>query len=329
VIRILIVDDVHAFAESAATLVSARTGIATDFVTDPDEALAEIEREPVAVVVLDQKMPKMPGTELFQRIKLIRPDIRAIMLTGEASADEVGTAIQTGYHDYLAKSRIEELPEKVVLQYTQQLAAAALDRPESPTVVWPRRWWRRLFRTTQIKLLTAVELNHRHIDQDAWRTIIQLNAGEQRKVTYQSSHTVEVTISQESKRALKATLNLQTKVLDSAVTSILEDSETITRTRTDKANASRSHSQEQTLSLPEPADPHAPTTVRARHFQQAPIYRKLLVTLQVRCSGCRTRTPVPLLIYIGTDQVATRHKDHLNDGTTRTLDTGFLPLSAD
>src|SRR5262249_19089883 len=103
VTRILIVDDVHAFAESASTLVGTRTGIDTDFATDPDEAMALIEREPVAVVVLDQKMPKMPGTELFQQMRMIRPDLRAIMLTGEASADEVGAAIQAGYHDYLAK----------------------------------------------------------------------------------------------------------------------------------------------------------------------------------------------------------------------------------
>ncbi|TQE19510.1 response regulator [Streptomyces ipomoeae] len=66
----------------------------------------------MSVVVLDQRMgPDLSGTELFQRLRAVRPDVRAIMLTGEASADEVGQALALGFHDYLPRAASPNCPE--------------------------------------------------------------------------------------------------------------------------------------------------------------------------------------------------------------------------
>lgn len=41
------------------------------------------------------------------------------MLTGEAGPDEVGQALELGFHDYLSKGRITELPARVLLQHVK------------------------------------------------------------------------------------------------------------------------------------------------------------------------------------------------------------------
>ena len=78
--------------------------------------------------------------------------------------------------------------------------------------------------------------------------------------------------------------------------------------------------------MPAQADPDSPAAVRARHFQQALIQRKVLVTLQASCKCCSLSAVIPMTLFVDTDLAATRHLDYLNDGTVRTVDTGVVPL---
>ncbi|XDD51350.1 EAL domain-containing protein [Leptospira sp. WS92.C1] len=58
----------------------------------------------VPVVICDQVMPGVKGDELLIRIHHKRPDIRKIMLTGQASADAVGNALNNAnLYRYLSK----------------------------------------------------------------------------------------------------------------------------------------------------------------------------------------------------------------------------------
>ncbi|MFK2724759.1 response regulator [Bacteroides fragilis] len=70
-------------------------------------------------MVLDQVMPGKKGTDLYKEIKNINPSIKAIMLTGEASSDEVGLAMRLGFSNYLNKGEILKLPEIVLSLYIQ------------------------------------------------------------------------------------------------------------------------------------------------------------------------------------------------------------------
>lgn len=74
-----------------------------------EEALAVLdtldpEQEVLAVVIVDQIMPGMTGTELLEVISGRAPDAMKILLTGQAGLDAVVHAINTfGLHQYIAK----------------------------------------------------------------------------------------------------------------------------------------------------------------------------------------------------------------------------------
>jgi two-component system probable response regulator PhcQ len=60
------------------------------------EALRTLASKRVDVVVADERMPGMTGTELLSRIRESYPDVMRIMLTGHASLDAAIRAINEG-----------------------------------------------------------------------------------------------------------------------------------------------------------------------------------------------------------------------------------------
>jgi len=60
------------------------------------EALAILEREPIAVLVADQRMPEMSGLEVIERAVALRPDVVPIILTGYTDVEALVSAINLG-----------------------------------------------------------------------------------------------------------------------------------------------------------------------------------------------------------------------------------------
>ncbi len=68
------------------------------------EALAQLEQAHIGVIVADQRMPEMSGTELLGQAMLHHPDIVRIILTAYADIDTLTEAINTGkVFQYIAK----------------------------------------------------------------------------------------------------------------------------------------------------------------------------------------------------------------------------------
>ncbi len=63
---------------------------------DPREALAELEKKEPAVVVSDQRMPGMTGTELLGKVKDKYPDATRIILSGHTEIEAILSAINQG-----------------------------------------------------------------------------------------------------------------------------------------------------------------------------------------------------------------------------------------
>ena len=326
---ILVVDDNVELARSAAALITNRTALKCAFASNAALAQDLVEQNRIAVAVLDQRMPEIPGTELYLRLKEVRPNLRAIMLTGEADTDEVGHALKIGFVDYLHKSRISNLPESVSRQYLHFLTAD-LDSLMSSTVrvVWPTSWLERRFRRREIRLLSLSVLDPEVIDVQDWKTVVQLNAGEQKRVANESTGSYSLSMENESQKALKAAMKLSPRTVKSATENILEYSKyNITRHRK-AVNRSIVRTVERTYSLPEASDnSHSAVSVRSRNFQQAKVRKKLLATYQVRCKCCDLSCVVPAVLYQDTGLVATRHQDILSDGSSVLVDTGLIFLT--
>lgn len=64
--------------------------------TDPTEALAALEAEDAAVVMSDQRMPRMSGVEFLRRAKALRPDTTRLLFTGYSDIKAVIDAINEG-----------------------------------------------------------------------------------------------------------------------------------------------------------------------------------------------------------------------------------------
>ena len=102
--RILIVDDEQDIVDMLSIGLD-RLGYETVGVTDPIEALAAFEEDPMAwdVVVTDQVMPNMRGLELIRKLKAIRPDIRAVLCTGYSEGASETISRAAGADSFLLK----------------------------------------------------------------------------------------------------------------------------------------------------------------------------------------------------------------------------------
>jgi diguanylate cyclase (GGDEF)-like protein/PAS domain S-box-containing protein len=72
--------------------------------TSPDEAFALLAQNRVQVVVSDQRMPDMSGTEFLARVKQIYPDTVRIVLSGFTDLESLAGAVNRGsIYRYLSK----------------------------------------------------------------------------------------------------------------------------------------------------------------------------------------------------------------------------------
>ncbi len=64
--------------------------------TDPEKALEQVKRDPdLAVLLIDQVMPKMTGLEFATQAKRVRPTLTCIMITGNATKKLAIESIRT------------------------------------------------------------------------------------------------------------------------------------------------------------------------------------------------------------------------------------------
>jgi len=79
--------------------------------SSPAEALDRLAREPIDIVVSDEQMPGMLGTEFLAEVRRRHPSVVRMMLTGHASLEAVVRAINEGriYHIFLKPCNPVEL----------------------------------------------------------------------------------------------------------------------------------------------------------------------------------------------------------------------------
>ena len=112
VLKIMLVDDEERFLLTTKKLLS-KKGYEVFTASSGAEALDNLKKQNIHVVILDVKMPGMDGMETLKEIKKHFPLVEVIMLTGHATVESAVDGLQAGATDYLMKpANIEELVEK-------------------------------------------------------------------------------------------------------------------------------------------------------------------------------------------------------------------------
>ncbi len=101
--KILLVDDEPQILKT--NMLTLRTNGLQEVVTlsDSTEVMELLTHEPIAVILLDLRMPKLSGLELLPKIVQEYPDIPIILVTANDEIDTVVAAMKLGAFDYLVK----------------------------------------------------------------------------------------------------------------------------------------------------------------------------------------------------------------------------------
>ena len=123
--RGLVVDGDAALARTTA-LILKRKGFAVDVALDGFAAIQQIEQYPFDIVLLDIRMPGMNGVETYKRLKVLQPDIAAIMMTGFSVEERRQTSLREGALAVLTKPFDIERMIKLIEDAMQQVKLLAL-----------------------------------------------------------------------------------------------------------------------------------------------------------------------------------------------------------
>ena len=118
--RILVVDDTKLNLTVFKGLLK-DTEIKIDTASSGEEALILSAKNVYDIIFMDQRMPKMNGTETLQRIKKLPEKINfetpVICLTADAISGAKEKYISEGFNDYLTKPIVGETLEKILIAY--------------------------------------------------------------------------------------------------------------------------------------------------------------------------------------------------------------------
>ncbi len=99
---LLIVEDDKPFADRLSSVMESR-GFNVRVANTLKEGLSMIQDVPPSFAVVDMRLEDGNGLDVIARLKSLKPDARAIVLTGYGNLPTTVTAIKMGAVDYLAK----------------------------------------------------------------------------------------------------------------------------------------------------------------------------------------------------------------------------------
>lgn len=113
--KILVVDDDPNITFTFKTILE-KKGYQVDTHNDPSKAALEFQAGTYSVALIDIRMPKMNGFELYREIRKKDNEVKVCFITAfEISKDEVGNPTADGSVVFLRKPvGMEELTEKVL-----------------------------------------------------------------------------------------------------------------------------------------------------------------------------------------------------------------------
>ncbi len=105
--RILVVDD-EEMIRDLCTHILMSEGYSVKASASGADALEEVDRAHIDLLITDIKMPGMDGLDLFERIKKRKPDIVTIFITGHGTLDTAIESLMRGVEGFVLKPFTQE-----------------------------------------------------------------------------------------------------------------------------------------------------------------------------------------------------------------------------
>ena len=99
---ILVVDDEKNIRRTLRMVLEGE-GYVVDEAESAEQGLARLEAEPVDLLILDVRLPKMSGLEALAKIRETDAEMPVLMISGHASVGEAVQAVQSGATDFFEK----------------------------------------------------------------------------------------------------------------------------------------------------------------------------------------------------------------------------------
>jgi signal transduction histidine kinase len=114
---LLVVDDDVDLATNLRDILETE-GYSTAVAHDGQTALALCHRKPVALALIDIKLPDISGVELIERLAELSPRMESIIITGHASLE---TAIEAVKHEHIVAYEVKPLDMDNIIALTTQI----------------------------------------------------------------------------------------------------------------------------------------------------------------------------------------------------------------
>lgn len=305
--EVLVVDNVLSAAEDFARLIHAQIGLKTMYTSSAKEAIDIVQSNDIKVLVLDQVMPEKTGTELLKELRQYT-NAKALMLTGEASKEDLGEAINLKFDAHLDKalatiglsSRVRELYIRFEEEFREEVS-----RSKSLKCT---------FALCKFKLYRAVLFYDRiirsvYVDLKKAQTLLTIFSGQEQETESEIVYAEEIIVEQSASFDAKLGIDLP---MEDAVTklerSIAKSIKKITTVKKNKRlkNISKYHLTEKDSEK-----------VDHRIITYAPIYEihKMLVGYKIPLIGKFHRSLMIVRKFTGEYQLF--QKDFLKDGTEK------------
>jgi DNA-binding NtrC family response regulator len=122
--RVLVVEDEAYVRDSLLEVLRAR-GFRAEGAAGVNEALRQLERTPVDVVLTDLRMPELTGLDLIRRLQVAAPEVPVLVLTGHGSVAAAVECLHAGASDFILKPAD---PAALEVALTRALQSRALQR---------------------------------------------------------------------------------------------------------------------------------------------------------------------------------------------------------
>lgn len=323
---ILIVDDIKSALENFGNEVKLNLNIEPFLADDPRQALDILHYYPIKVLVTDQNMPFMTGTELVRKVKdELGLRIPCIMLTGYTDTVSVVDAVNLGFFRFIDKINVHTELTPAIRQALQRYE---MDKQSDSTMevnklLTSKSLYLNFKKRVDLRLVRISSIAEPFIREQDWNTelIAQRNLHDireviiSRKVSSMYEYGVNATqlhkagfklgkLIGELESALQNKISLFAKGKYERILEIKAKHTIETKEITDNPTAEG-------------------LILQSREYQAAPVFTRINCVLQVECNCCEIPKSFDMSIDLPTNKFALRQVEHYDKGQTKIVYTGF------